>query len=108
MNQEKGKCSFCGEIKPVSRQYLNAKNTKHIDTNKHTPFTITFYCNDCDIEEKMLKEMFNDFRNDKSEGSWYYGWQANIAMAMFDELNGKITKEEANAGAKRFLELLIK
>ncbi|KKN52185.1 hypothetical protein LCGC14_0615350 [marine sediment metagenome] len=49
--QEQGECSFCGEVKVVWRKYLHAKNIKHIDKNK-TPFTITFYCNDCGLLEK--------------------------------------------------------
>lgn len=53
--QEQNICSFCGEIKPVLRQYLHAKNTSHIDTNKHTPFTITYYCNDCGLEEVVRR-----------------------------------------------------
>jgi len=55
------------------------------------------------MKEETIKEM----REDKSPGSLYFAWQSNIAMAMFDELDGKITKEEANNGAKRFLDLLI-
>lgn len=53
MNQEQGKCDFCGETKIILRQYLHAKNTSHIDTNKHTPFTITNYCRDCGLEEVL-------------------------------------------------------
>lgn len=107
MNQEINKCDFCGEIKPVLRQYLHAKNKEHIDTNKHTPFKITFYCEQCGIEEKVFDDLLNEMRKDKSDGSLYYAWQANIAMSMFDELDGKITKEEANRGAKRFLNILL-
>lgn len=53
MYEEQNKCSFCGEVKPVSRQYLHAKNKEHIDENKQTPFTITFYCVDCGLEEDI-------------------------------------------------------
>jgi len=56
----------------------------------------------------MIEKLIEELRKDKEPGSYYYSWQANIAMAMFDELDGKITKEEANRGAKRFLELLIR
>ncbi len=55
----------------------------------------------------LTYNLVEELRKDKSEGSYYYGWQANIAMAMYDELNGKATKEECNKGAKRFLEILI-
>lgn len=56
----------------------------------------------------MIEKLIKELKKDKSEGSYYYGWQANIAMAMYDELDGKITKEEANRGAIRFLEMLIR
>ena len=56
------------------------------------------------MNEKLIKEL----RKDKEEGSLYHSWQANIAMAMIDEVGDKITKEEANNGAKRFLDLLIR
>ena len=48
--QEVGKCNFCGEEKPVSRKYVHAKEDKHIDTNKHTPFVIIKYCNTCGVD----------------------------------------------------------
>ena len=55
----------------------------------------------------MIEKLVEELRKDKSGGSYYYSWQANIAMAMYDELDGKATKEECNNGAKRFLEILI-
>ena len=55
----------------------------------------------------MIEKLIEELKKDKEPGSYYYGWQSNIAMAMFDELDGKITKEEANRGAKRFLDSLI-
>lgn len=56
-------------------------------------------------------------RNDKAVGSYYYGWQSNIAMAFYDTYWHKIegresapTGEEiheiANTAAKRFLDQL--
>jgi len=59
------------------------------------------------MEKNIIKELVEELKKDKSEGSYYHSWQANIAMAMFDELDGKATKEECNNGAKRFLEMLI-
>ena len=55
----------------------------------------------------LITELVEELKKDKSEGSYYYSWQSNIAMSMYDELDDKITKEEANNGAKRFLEMLI-
>lgn len=61
-----------------------------------------------------------DFRKDKSEGSWYHSYQANIAMAFKDEFWRKCPTHEhldlmdentihdiANQAAKNFLDLLI-
>ena len=60
------------------------------------------------MKTNLTKDLIKELKKDKSEGSYYHTWQANIAMAMFDELNGKATKEECNNGAKRFLEILIR
>ena len=64
-----------------------------------------------EVLQKHLKE-------DKSEGSYYYSWQANIAMAFVDEVDRNFTEiksktsngiiETANQAAKNFLDLLIK
>lgn len=74
--------------------------------------------------EKDLKQavdiLCNALREDKSEGSYYYSWQANIAMAFQDEFNRYAIEKEiegsasnfnihviANNAAKNFLDLLI-
>lgn len=49
--QEFHKCSFCGESKPVLRQYLHAKNPRPFEETGTDPFTITWYCQDCGIED---------------------------------------------------------
>ena len=69
-----------------------------------------------------VNHLTNELGKDKSEGSYYYTWQANIAMAFYDEfekqsdLHEKFTKwlmlengvhEIANKAAKNFLDLLI-
>ena len=59
------------------------------------------------MKDVTLKEIIKDFKNDQGEGSTYFGWQSNIAMAIFDEMDGKVTPEEANKCAKRFLAILI-
>lgn len=55
---------------------------------------------------------------DKSEGSYYYSWQANIAMAFRDEYervnpnmqdgNKEVLHRIANNAAKNFLDLLCR
>ena len=59
------------------------------------------------MKKEIIDDLIQELRKGKSEESYYYSWQANIAMAMFDELDGKATKEECNNGAKRFLDNLV-
>lgn len=67
-----------------------------------------------------MKCITSEMRKDKTEGSYYYSWQANIAMAFYDEvrdyLKGNLFDEAfgddslhtvANNSAKRVLDLLI-
>lgn len=61
-----------------------------------------------DTLKKALKE-------DTTEGSYYYSWQANIAQSMISALGSHIGHEEAaklsnvaNEGARNFLDLLIR
>lgn len=57
----------------------------------------------------ILKE---ELSKDKSEGSYYYGWQSNIAMAFLDELSKydeinikqELLQSIANNAAKNFLD----
>lgn len=64
-----------------------------------------------------MKVLTDELRKDKSEGSYYYSWQANIAMAFKDEAarkmnysNASIKKELiheiANQAARNFLDTL--
>lgn len=62
-----------------------------------------------------LKKLREELKKDKSEGSYYYGWQSNIAMAFYDQfmndfegtLSQRQLSEVANKSAKRFLDSLI-
>lgn len=74
---------------------------------------------------KEIRTICEELNKDKSEGSYYYSWQANIAMAFYDEVRrqtspkGKVYNmyddtfgdgalhEAANNAAKNFLDLLI-
>lgn len=66
--------------------------------------------------KKAVEVLCNALREDKSEGSYYYSWQANIAMCMYDSFDGseidligdKNLLDICNKGAKTFLNLLIK
>lgn len=63
---------------------------------------------------KAIEVLQKELNKDKFEGSYYYSWQANIAMAFKDEFNRtpEVFKNDihniANQAAKNFLDLLIK
>lgn len=70
----------------------------------------------------MIEKLIKELRKDKSGGSYYYGWQSNIAMSISDELDnnniilstkdGVFTRKQqhkfVNDCAVRFLEVLIR
>ena len=60
----------------------------------------------------MIQKLVKELKKDKSEGSYYYAWQANIAVAMQDAYARAKDKTDIHAilneGAKNFLDLLIK
>lgn len=62
-----------------------------------------------------IGRLCEELEKDKSEGSYYYAWQANIAMAFQDEYRKELgdspkmrvfIHEISNAAAKRFLDSL--
>lgn len=70
--------------------------------------------------KNAVDTLCNALSEDKSEGSYYYSWQANIAMAFKDEFDRYAKDKEiegsaqnfnvreiANNAAKNFLDLLI-
>ena len=71
--------------------------------------------------EEAIKVLCEELEKDKAEGSYYYAWQANIAMAFQDEfwrnikshedldlMDKETTHKIFNQAAKNFLDLLIK
>lgn len=64
---------------------------------------------------KAIDVLIAALKEDKSEGSYYYSWQANIAMAFKDEFDSKVNEysgpeihEIANQAAKNFLDMLCR
>lgn len=63
-------------------------------------------------ENKTIKELIQALKKDKD---YYYGWQADIAMAFFDEMNRSAKRKPScvdllkisNQAAENFLNLLI-
>jgi len=64
------------------------------------------------MEKGIVDELITELRKDKSNGSYYYSWQANIAVAMQDAYDRAEDKNDihkiSNDGAKAFLDLLIR
>lgn len=61
MNNEQNKCTFCGEIKPVSRFYIRVGN-RHFDDNKKGKYSDFFYyCVDCGIDTKSISDGYHTF-----------------------------------------------
>lgn len=68
--------------------------------------------------EKAMRRLTSELSADKSEGSYYYSWQANIAMAFKDEFERQYPHSStgylfdlhliANNAAKNFLDILCK
>lgn len=57
--------------------------------------------------KQAMEFICGELAKDKSNGSWYYSWQSNIAMAFFDVLPDFTDKHElCNVAAKRFLDNL--
>lgn len=70
--------------------------------------------------KNAIKTLCAALEEDKSEGSYYYSWQANIAMAFMDETDRRQMNfgkgldwkeklhEAANQAAKNFLDNLCR
>ena len=73
--------------------------------------------------EKAINILIEELRKDQSEGSYYYSWQANIAVSFQDEFWRSFAEKDdelfmkidssfihtiSNNAAKNFLDLLIK
>ena len=60
----------------------------------------------------MIEKLIEELKKDKSEGSYYYSWQANIAVSIQDAYQRAEDKTDiykiSNDGAKAFLDLLIR
>lgn len=117
------KCNICGNIGPVERTYYNYP----VKCECHSPihFEIVRHCKDCVATEptetkitvktselhnitveSAMKVLIKALKEDKAPGSYYHGWQSNLACTIMDYED--IDNDQANKIAKSFLELLIK
>jgi hypothetical protein len=53
--------------------------------------------------ETLVKEL----KKDKGLGSYYHGWQSNLAMKILDNCDNKLSAEKCNDIAVKFLDYLI-
>ena len=56
-----------------------------------------------DIMEILIAEL----KKDKEPGSYYHGWQSNLAMKILDNCDNKLSAEKCNDIAVKFLDYLI-
>jgi len=54
-----------------------------------------------------MKILTAALKEDKEPGSYYYSWQSNLAMKIFDNCNKKLNADECNVIAIKFLDFLI-
>ena len=118
-----GKCGVCGKDDvPLIRTYFRYPDIK---CTCHSPEhnILVDHCKDCtpkepeytkvefrtsDLKNPVAMAMGilkNELAKDKSGGSYYYTWQANIACEIMDRSD--ISPEQANVIAKAFLDRLI-
>ena len=55
---------------------------------------------------RAMRKVIKELNADKTEGSYYYGWQANIACCIMNNF-GEKSHDKANKAAMEFLDLLI-
>lgn len=110
---------MCGEQMPKEQyEYIKAINDECLErTNmtKDEAQNFAFRCwqlgykKDKPTIPQAMQTIVNALKEDKSEGSYYYSWQANIACAIMDIMPEKENIHAlANESAKRFLDILIR
>ena len=85
----------------------NVEETKQDEVETSVPTAQTPLAEEGELL-KAMSVLVKVLRKDKERGSYYYGWQSNIAMAMFDTEGNTNSNEICNEGAKNFLEFLIR
>jgi hypothetical protein len=120
-SMEYGKCEVCGKEGTLVRTYFEYP----IKCECHWPqhFVLVRHHRDCipkepsytlvSLKTETLKNplalavnvLINEMVKDKTEGSYYYAWQSNIACIIMD--NSDIDHDKANEIAKKFLDSLI-
>lgn len=117
-----GKCGVCGKEGPLTRTYFRYKGINceccspehselvdhHIECIPKEPrYTkVSVKTEDLKHPVAMAMNILTDaLVEDKTPGSYYYSWQANIACTIMD--NSNIEHDKANEIAIKFLDLLI-
>ena len=54
---------------------------------------------------QAMSTLINELKKEQCPGSWYYAWQSNIAMTIYD--NSELDAEKCNDIAVKFLDRLI-
>ena len=119
---ECGKCDVCGKEGQLQRTYFRYP----IKCECHGPNHFELICHHKDCKPKeprytkvefktedlknpvaiAMKILTEALKKDRSPGSYYYGWQSNIACEIMD--NSDLNHDKANEIAIKFLERLIR
>lgn len=102
------KCDFYAEVGKVAcivEKLETDESGKVILENDETVKGIAFELNQDYIISNAKSIIDKSLKSDKSPNSWYYSWQANLAMMIHD--NSEIDVDKANEIAKKFLDRLI-
>jgi len=113
--QEYGKCDVCGKEGSLQRTYFRY-DPGHFELVCHHKECVPKEPRYTNVELKTedsrnpvaiaMKIVTKALKEDKSPGSYYYGWQSNLACVIMD--NSELKHDKANEIAVKFLELLIK
>lgn len=119
---EYGKCNVCGKDGQLERTYFHYP----VKCECHSPSHFELICHHkgCKPQEPRytkvefktedlknpvaiaMKILTEALKEDKSPGSYYYGWQSNIACEIMD--NSDLSHDKANEIAIKFLERLTR
>jgi len=95
---------------PLQTGYLMETVCKIIDELNEIEKTLNNSIKNAKTENVIadaMKVLVNELKEDKGPGSYYHGWQSNLAMKILDNCDNKLSAEKCNDIAIKFLDYLI-
>lgn len=104
-----------GENKVAAKKKRDDSPWEIFDAEKALEILFEMYEKSFNISiGSVISKLVEDLNEDKSEGSYYYAWQSNIAMSFYDafrnkypDIHGLDIHKLSNEAAKNFLDMLI-